>query len=166
MQWRWVIALVFLYLVWGLFGRSGESLDSSWQEASRNQSSPPVRHEPKARAPEPRVEPFQKRREVSLVTGTLVPAQPVKAVVKAPVQPRPVVAPKPWVEVTGSNVNLREAPRTSAKKLMSFSKPKRLLLMDKDKRWAFVQDPKSLTEGWIHLDYVRPVRRGESARAN
>lgn len=166
MQWRWVIALVLLYLGWGLFGRSEVKLDSSWQEASREQTSSLAREEPTARAPVPGAGAPERRREAEQASPTLVPSRSVKAIAEAPAEARPINRPKRWVEVTGSKVNLRAAPRTSARKLMSVSKPARLLLMAKDEPWAFVQDPVTLTEGWMHLNYLKPAQRGGLARAN
>jgi hypothetical protein len=94
------------------------------------------------------------------------------APVPPPPEPAPVVpeavpaAPPPpaYVRVTGSRLNVREAPATTAKVLARTPRGSRLIKLGEDGEWLEVELADG-TRGWVHRSYVsaEPVCPADSA---
>ena len=62
--------------------------------------------------------------------------------------------PQEYVRVTGTRLNVREQPATSAAAVARVKKGERLAVLGRDGGWVRVQLPDGAT-GWVHGKYVR-----------
>jgi len=79
------------------------------------------------------------------------PPVPVPVVPAAEAKPTP---PQEYVRVTGTRLNVREQPNTSAAAVARVKKGERLAVLGRDDGWVRVQLPDG-TSGWVHGKYVR-----------
>ena len=79
------------------------------------------------------------------------PPPPVPVVPAAEAKPTP---PQEYVRVTGTRLNVREQPATSAAAVARVKKGERLAVLGRDGGWVRVQLPDG-TSGWVHGRYVR-----------
>jgi hypothetical protein len=81
------------------------------------------------------------------------PPPPEPAPVTAPVGAPAEAAPKQYVRVTGSKLNLRESPRTSARSVGKLARGTRVEKRGEDGEWLQVVLPDGTT-GWVNARYV------------
>jgi len=79
------------------------------------------------------------------------PPVPVPVVPAAEAKPTP---PQEYVRVTGSRLNVREQPNTSAAAVARVKKGERLAVLGRDGEWFQVRLADGAT-GWVHGKYVR-----------
>jgi len=79
------------------------------------------------------------------------PPVPVPVVPAAEARPTP---PQEYVRVTGSRLNVREQPNTSAAAVARVKKGERLAVLGRDGEWFQVRLADGAT-GWVHGKYVR-----------
>lgn len=79
------------------------------------------------------------------------PPVPVPVVPAAEAKPTP---PQEYVRVTGSRLNVREQPATSAAAVARVKKGERLAVLGRDGEWFQVRLADGAT-GWVHGKYVR-----------
>ena len=79
------------------------------------------------------------------------PPVPVPVVPAAEAKPTP---PQEYVRVTGSRLNVREQPATSAAPVARVKKGERLAVLGRDGEWFQVRLADGAT-GWVHGKYVR-----------
>jgi len=79
------------------------------------------------------------------------PPPPVPVVPAAEAKPTP---PQEYVRVTGSRLNVREQPNTSAAAVARVKKGERLAVLGRDGEWFQVRLADGAT-GWVHGKYVR-----------
>ena len=79
------------------------------------------------------------------------PPVPVPVVPAAEARPTP---PQEYVRVTGSRLNVREQPNTSAAAVARVKKCERLAVLGRDGEWFQVRLADGAT-GWVHGKYVR-----------
>ena len=79
------------------------------------------------------------------------PPPPVPVVPAAEAKPTP---PQEYVRVTGSRLNVREQPATSAAAVARVKKGERLAVLGRDGEWFQVRLADGAT-GWVHGKYVR-----------
>ena len=59
-----------------------------------------------------------------------------------------------WVRVSGSVVNVRSGPSTSAPRIGSFPEGTRLRVIESGKGWTKIEDPETGQSGWMNRDYL------------
>jgi len=84
-------------------------------------------------------------------TAVPPPPAPVPVVPAADVKPTP---PQEYVRVTGSRLNVREQPTTSAAAVVRVKKGERLEVLGRDGEWVRVRLADGAT-GWVHGKYVQ-----------
>jgi uncharacterized protein YgiM (DUF1202 family) len=85
---------------------------------------------------------------------TAVPPPPVPAPVIPVAEAEPAPPPQEYVRVTGSRLNVREQPTTSAAAVARVKKGERLAVLGRDGDWVQVRLTDG-TAGWVHGKYVR-----------
>jgi len=85
-------------------------------------------------------------------------APPPPPVVPTPTPEAPAVVPTPtpvpvFVKVTGSRLNVREAPGTDRRTVAKVKRGERLEVLGEEGKWIQVKFGKDKT-GWVHSDYV------------
>jgi uncharacterized protein YraI len=89
------------------------------------------------------------------------PPVPVPVVPAAEAKPTP---PQEYVRVTGSRLNVREQPATSAAAVARVKKGERLAVLGRDGEWFQVRLADGAT-GWVHGKYVRSEEPCTPAKA-
>jgi uncharacterized protein YgiM (DUF1202 family) len=84
------------------------------------------------------------------------PPPPAPPPAPAPIAPAPPVPPAPpqeVVQVTGSTLNVRQAPTTHAAVVTRVKRGERLVVLGRDAGWVHVRAPAG-AEGWVSARYV------------
>jgi hypothetical protein len=85
---------------------------------------------------------------------TAAPPPPAPAPVVPVTEAEPAPPPQEYLRVTGSRLNVREQPTTSAAAVARVKKGERLEVLGRDGEWFQVRVADGAT-GWVHGKYVR-----------
>lgn len=90
-------------------------------------------------------------KQVASAVGSAVP-QPQEP----PAEARPADS-KVWLVVTGTRVNMRDAPGVEGSKVAMFENGTKLERLEKSGIWVRVQNPDTSESGWMHGDFLAAV---------